>query len=106
MYTVHVESMGFRTVDREDILVQVGQTVRVDVTLQPGQQTQTITVTGELPMIDTSSAQLTGMLENISVEELPVNGRNYQYLLGTRPGVVWHPTGDGNAFTAGKRRSC
>src|ERR1700683_46349 len=38
-YTVHVEAMGFKSVDREDVLVQVGQAVRVDVTLQPGQQT-------------------------------------------------------------------
>ncbi len=98
-YTVHVEAMGFRSVDRQDVLLQVGQSVRVDVVLQPGQQTQTITVTGDLPMVDTSSAQLGGILENLSVEELPVNGRNYQYMLEDRPGMVQARAGGPGAFT-------
>ncbi len=87
-YTVHVEAMGFRTVDREDVTLQVGQTVRVDVTMQPGQQTQTITVTGDLPMIDTTSTQVDHTLDQLSIQELPANGRDYQYMLADRPGMV------------------
>ena len=42
------------------MLVEVGQTIRVDLVLQPGEQTQTITVTGEVPAIDTTDATLGG----------------------------------------------
>ena len=49
-YTVRAEAKGFRTVEHSGVLVEVGQTVRVDLVVQPGEQTQTITVTGEVPV--------------------------------------------------------
>src|SRR5262245_41070304 len=47
IYAVRVEFRGFRTVDRKDIVLQVGQELQIDLTMQPGEQAQTITVTGE-----------------------------------------------------------
>ena len=91
-YTVRVESKGFKIAEHTDIEVGVGKEVRVDMTLQPGEQTTTVTVTGDLPMINTSNATLGGTLENLTVSELPVEGRNYQYLAFTRPGIVMAPT--------------
>ena len=87
-YTVRVEGKGFKIAEHTDIDVGVGKEIRVDMTLQPGAQTTTVTVTGDLPMINTSDAELGSTLENIAVTELPMNGRNYQYLVWTRPGVV------------------
>ena len=46
-YTVRAEAKGFRATEHNGVLVEVGQTIRVDLTLQPGEQTQTVTVTGE-----------------------------------------------------------
>src|SRR5581483_4752593 len=46
-YTVHTEYAGFKAVNRQDIVVEVGQDIRVDISMQPGEQTQTVTVTGE-----------------------------------------------------------
>jgi hypothetical protein len=91
-YTVRVESKGFKIAEHTGIDVGVGKEVRVDMTLQPGEQTTTVTVTGDLPMINTSNAQLGGTLEQLTVSELPVEGRNYQYLAFTRPGIVMAPT--------------
>src|SRR5262245_61001468 len=54
-YMVKAEAQGFRPLERKDIVVGVGTEIRVDLTLQPGAQTETITVTGELPMINTSN---------------------------------------------------
>ena len=53
-YSVHAVYMGFKTFDRQNIDVGVGGDVHVDVTLQPGEQNQTITVTGEVPAITTT----------------------------------------------------
>src|ERR1700730_5102798 len=53
-YTVRAEAKGFKTSERTGILLEVGQELRVDLTLQPGEQTQTITVTEVLPMVETT----------------------------------------------------
>jgi hypothetical protein len=99
-YTVRVEATGFKLEEHSGIEVGVGKEVRVDLTLQPGEQTTTVTVTGDLPLVNTSNAQLGGTLEQITVEELPVDGRNYQYLAYTRPGVVMTPSEGQNDFTS------
>ena len=93
-YTVRAEAKGFRTVEHSGVLVEVGQNIRVDLVIQPGEQTQTITVTGEVPAIDTTDATLGGTVSNESINALPLNGRNFQRLVQLRPGVVT-PVGTG-----------
>src|SRR4029077_16263474 len=103
-YTVRVEAKGFRVTEHSGVLVEVGQTIRVDLTLQPGEQTQTVTVTGELPSIDTTDATLGGTVSNQSINALPLNGRNFLRLLTLRPGVYTDPgAGAGDASTNGGR---
>lgn len=94
-YTVRAEARGFKSVDRQNILLQVGSEIRVDLTLQPGEQTQTITVTEQAPLVETTNATLGGALSNETINELPLNGRNYQNLLTLRPGVTIYPGGGG-----------
>src|SRR5579864_6707259 len=55
-YTVRVEAKGFKTLNRENVVLEVGKEVRVDLTPQPGEQTQTVTVTEALPLVDATSA--------------------------------------------------
>src|SRR5258708_388531 len=90
-YAVKVEFQGFRTVDRKDVLLEVGQDIRVDLTLQPGEQTQTVTVTGEIAAVNTTNAELGGSLSNQTINDLPLNGRNFENLLDLRPGVAKYP---------------
>ncbi len=92
-YTIKVEAKGFSTLQRENILIEIGQEARVDVTLQPGEQQQTITVTEAIPMVETTNASLGGTITNQTINELPLNGRNYQNLLSLRPGVQIYPGG-------------
>ena len=80
-YTVRASAMGFRTIERPGVIVEVGQTIRIDLVLQAGEQTQTITVTEEIPFMNTSDAQLGGTVTNAQINELPLNGRNFQRLL-------------------------
>jgi hypothetical protein len=92
-YTVRVEAKGFRTLDRQNVVLEVGKEVRVDLTPQPGEQTQTVTVTEQLPLVETTNATLGGTLNNADIQDMPLNGRNYQYLLSLRPGVMVQPGG-------------
>ena len=99
-YSLRVEAKGFRTFTREGMQLGVGQDARADVTLQPGEQTQTITVTEALPLIETTTATLTGTIDNRTVSEIPLNGRNYINLLTLRPGFVNAPGGGATKQTA------
>src|ERR1700689_4485158 len=99
-YSVRVESRGFKTFTRVGMELGVGQDARVDVTLQPGEQTQTVTVTEALPLIETTNATLTGTIDSQTVTEIPVNGRNYINLLALRPGFVNAPGGGATKQTA------
>ena len=84
-YTVRGEAKGFQTTERPSVLVEVGQNIRVDLTLQPGQQSQTITVTGELPEVNTTDSTLGGTVSNAAIVALPLNGRNFLHLVDLRP---------------------
>ena len=106
MYTIRAEAKGFETVQQSNVVLEVGQTVRVDLTLMPGEQTQTVTVTSEAPAVDTSDAQFGGTVSNDLVNSLPLNGRNFQRLVELRPGLVTTAPGAGtgtNQYTDGRK---
>jgi len=92
-YTIRVEFKGFKTFERQNILLEVGKDVRIDVVLQTGSATETITITEEVPMVDTTTTTLGGTISNETINDLPLNGRNYQNLLTLRPGVMVYPGG-------------
>ena len=92
-YTVKVEMKGFKVLDRPNIEVGVGKEIRVDLTPQPGEQSQTVVVEATAPLVDSASATLGGTLNNADINDLPLNGRNFQSLMGLRPGVMLQPGG-------------
>jgi len=92
-YTVRAEANGFKKLERENIELGVGKEVRADLTVQPGTQAQTVTVTESIPLVETTNATLGGTLNNADINDLPLNGRNFQSLLGLRPGVMLQPGG-------------
>ena len=92
-YIVRAEYKGFKTFERKNILIEVGKDVRIDTVLQTGSTTDTITITEEVPMVDTTSTTLGGTISNEILNELPLNGRNYQNLLTLRPGTSVYPGG-------------
>jgi hypothetical protein len=98
IYTVQAEFMGFQTVNRQNIDVGVGGDVRVDVTLQPGAQTQTVTVTEALPIVNTTNAQTGGTLDNQLLTSIPISGRNYRWQQSLVEGVTLLP-GHGSSTT-------
>jgi len=104
-YTVRAEATGFQTLERTGVLIEVGQYIRLDLVVRPGQQTQTVTVTEEIPTINTTDATLGGTVSNEAINDLPLNGRNFAELLALRPGtvtIIGGGTGAGNQ-TNGRR---
>ena len=93
VYKIRAEAKGFKAVERLNIPLEVAKDVRIDLTLQPGQVSETVIVSGEVPLLDTTSSTLGGTLSNQTINDLPLNGRNYENLLQLRPGVVRYPGG-------------
>jgi hypothetical protein len=93
VYKIRAEAKGFKTVERQDVELQVAQDVRIDLELQPGEVYEMVVITGEVPLLNTTSATLGGTLSNKEINDLPLNGRNYENLLQLRPGVIRYPGG-------------
>jgi outer membrane receptor protein involved in Fe transport len=90
-YTVKGSLQGFRSTLREGVTVTVESTSRVDIRLSVGQLSETVSVTGEAPLVETSSATLGIVIDEKKVVELPLNGRNFTQLGTLLPGVVAPP---------------
>src|ERR1700757_749281 len=80
-YKVRGELAGFTTVERSNVQVEVGNNTRVDLTLMPGGQSETITITSEAAAVNTTTATLGGIVSNQEIQSLPLNGRNFFRLL-------------------------
>jgi hypothetical protein len=94
-YLIRVELSGFATVERPNVKLEVGQDIRIDLSLKPGQQTELVTVQAETPLVETNNAELGGTIANAVINDLPLNGRNFENLLDLRPGVSKYPGNSG-----------
>ena len=99
-YNVKVEAAGFKTVERRAIEVEVATDVRIDVALQPGQTTEVVEVTGELPQVDTTNDVLGGTLSNKQINDMPLNGRDFLNLVVLQPGIQRYPGGGHYSVTS------
>jgi hypothetical protein len=86
-YVLEVNQTGFKKFVRKDIVVDLNAVVGVDVALQIGTGTETVEVTGEPPVIDTTTTQLGAVVSSREVTELPLNERDTYQLLQLQPGV-------------------
>ncbi|MBV9300994.1 MAG: TonB-dependent receptor [Acidobacteriaceae bacterium] len=87
-YELQVQQRGFQTYKREDILISVAQTLRLDITLHPGTLQQEIVVTGAPPQLQTESATLGQVVTHEQVIDLPLNGRNFMNLATLSAGTA------------------
>jgi hypothetical protein len=75
-YTINVEAAGFKKYTREGLTLQVSQTAAIDIKLEVGQVTESVTVTAETPLLETSKADRGQVIDNRGVSEFPLNARN------------------------------
>jgi hypothetical protein len=99
-YELLVEKTGFKTVSRKNIVIQVQQSARVDVTMPVGTADQTITVTSDVPLLQPDTSSLGQVVEERSANELPLNGRNVFNLVSLAPSVV--PQGGNSGSATGQ----
>lgn len=101
-YRVTAALPGFQTVTRTGVEVLVGQTVVVNMTVAVSAIQETVTVTAEAPLVDTTSSQLGGNIDPRQMAELPLRGRNYLDLALLAPGArANHSNTGGNPTAAG-----
>jgi len=86
-YVLRASKQGFETVTHPDITLQVNQTTTFDFALPVGATTQTVKVQAQAAAIETSTAELGSVVTRKSVNDLPLNGRNFTELLMLTPGV-------------------
>lgn len=92
-YSVRVEAPGFKSAEHTNVQLEVAKDAAIDFVLETGAVTETVNVTTEVPLIDVTTSTLGGTLSNEEINDLPLNGRNYENLLQLRPGVVRYPGG-------------
>src|SRR5688572_32708278 len=86
-YDLTIELQGFSTIERKAVVVNVGQTVELDFDLTVAKLSESVTVTGETPLVETSSSSVGGVVDVQNIESLPLNGRQFANLALTIPGV-------------------
>src|SRR5689334_20539169 len=87
-YEVKVAKPGFQDAARSGIELVVGQQASVDFRLQVGTVSSEIKVIGDAPIVSTTTRDITGLVAEQQVKDLPLNGRSYDLLLPLNPGVV------------------
>jgi hypothetical protein len=92
MYEVTATLGGFQPATLGNVEVQVGQTQSVDVKLRAAGVTEVVTVTAESPLIDTRRTDVSNVVGETAIENLPINGRRWENFVLLGPGV----TNDGN----------
>ncbi|HWP83558.1 MAG TPA: TonB-dependent receptor [Terriglobia bacterium] len=112
-YEVSSELAGFQRIIRTGIELTVGRTVVVDLTMQVGEVTQAVTVTGEVPLVETATATVASLVDERKVADLPLNNRDLTQLVFLQPGVLQVPreldnigyrSGMGQTFSVGGAR--
>ena len=93
-YTVQAELAGFATVILRDIELLVGQNATIPITLKLAQVSETLTVVGETPLVDTASSQVAGNVDRRQMEQLPLQGRNWMELSKLVKGVTANDVGN------------
>ena len=86
-YDLTAELQGFNKVDNKGIVVNVGQSLDLGLTMNVATVQENVTVTGETPLIETRSSSVGGVVDVARIENLPLNGRQFANLAATIPGV-------------------
>ena len=107
-YDVTAELAGFTKVENKAIVLNVGQSLDVDMVLKLATVQESITVNAGSPLIETSSSSVGGIVDIGRIESLPLNGRQFANLAATIPGVGlgFHsdPTKSSQYLAADQRR--
>jgi hypothetical protein len=86
-YRVAAELIGFRKYERPDVLLQIGTTATLEITLEVGGLEENVTVTGQAPLIDVTSTQVASNIDEAELAALPILNRNWLFAVALAPGI-------------------
>jgi hypothetical protein len=104
VYSLSVSATGFQSYTQTDIVLQADQKLTANVRLKIGAATETVTVTGEVPQVNTQTGTLSQVIDEARVVDLPLNGRNAASLITLVAGVV-DATNQGNGVNQGNGKT-
>jgi hypothetical protein len=100
-YKVSASLPGFEVVVRSGITLTVGNESVINFTLKPGQVSETVDVTGEAPLVQTTNSTVSELVSDLKIRALPLNGRSYDQLIYMQPGINVAPAA-GNSPNQGR----
>jgi hypothetical protein len=103
-YHVEYTLTGFKKVVRDNVVLEVNQVLTLNTTLQPGATQETVEVSSQAPLVDTTSTQLGAVVNDRSVSQLPLNARDTYQFLQLQPGVM-STVGSGNQIAYGSDKA-
>ena len=87
-YRIEVVKPGFNQALREAVTVGVTETIRVDFALEVSGVTESVTVTTQAPVVETEQGRVSGRVDRLQLQEMPLSGRNLYNLIALQPGVT------------------
>lgn len=105
-YKVYAESAGFQTIVRDGLRLEVGQNGRLDFQLKIDMRQETVTVQGDIDLVNTVNSSVSRVVTHSEIESMPLNGRTFQSLISLAPGIVLTTASDqspGQFSTDGQR---
>ncbi len=103
-YTVSAEAPGFKKTRSNSVILEVARDAQVNLRLQPGAVSETVEVSADEALLDTTDSTLNGVVGNKAINELPLEGRDFQNLLPLHPGVQRTPGGGFQSITSNGNR--
>ena len=87
-YEIKAEKAGFKTRVQSGLQLTVGQTAVVNLVMEVGQVQQQVTVTADVPVVNTSTVSTAGLVEEQQIKDLPLNGRSFDLLITLNAGAA------------------
>ena len=87
-YLIVVEAKGFKKLERGPVQVRISDVLNLDMVLEVGNTMETVTVSGEAPLLESASASIGSVIDNRAINNLPLGGRSLTFLVQTTPGVI------------------
>ncbi len=100
VYSVTAAKTGFQTSVHSGVNVTVGAALVIDFQLMVGQANQSVEVSASVAQVDTSTSQMSSLVNQTQMRELPLNGRDWEQLILLAPGVASYPSGGNSALTS------
>ncbi|MFN7939053.1 MAG: carboxypeptidase-like regulatory domain-containing protein [Bryobacteraceae bacterium] len=100
-YALRVSAPGFKSVMRDNIVIRVDDRISLDLTMEIGEVSTTVSIDEKIPVVETEKGALGQVVAERAVQDLPIQGRNVFDLVGLTAGVQTSPLGEGRVVSSG-----